>query len=172
MFFWCKNVSSTRYKMSSPSKTKIIIWKFIHITHSIIYHHEWPKIVFCRSQCHWESSNSWGSPGIRFSLVFFSYRVPFRILSDRNTFWVLSDRVFFRFLSDRVLFNVLSDGNFFRVLSDRVLFKVLKNGILFRFLSDWILFRFRFGVLSDKLFFRVFSDKFLSWVFSPLFPVR
>ena len=70
---------------------KIFIWKFIPITHSIIYHIKKPKIVFL---C--------GANIIKLLRVFI----------DEVVFSFLSDRVLFRFLIYRILFRVLSDRVF------------------------------------------------------------
>ena len=63
-----------------PSKTKILIWKFIPITHSIIYHHQKTK------KC------------------FFAAQKSFRVLSDKVLFRFHSDGVLFMVLSNRILF--------------------------------------------------------------------
>ena len=68
-----------------PSKTQILIWKFIPITHSIIYHYQKAKKSFLWRKSCWRSWSSWRSslialslgstvigPSIGFSLIGFS----------------------------------------------------------------------------------------------------
>ena len=79
-----------------PSKTQILIWKFIPITHSIIYHYQKAKKSFFVAQK---------------SLKVLKF---LRIFIDSVVFRFHSDRTLFRFFIDRILFRVLSD----RVFSD------------------------------------------------------
>ena len=90
------------------SKTKIFIWKFIPITHSIIYHYQKYKKSSLLPWIYWGSfligfvlgfiviRSSLGFSGIRFSpqwycpLWVLSYKLFFRVLSNRFFSWVIS----------------------------------------------------------------------------------
>ena len=80
---------------TKPSKTKIFIWKFMLIIHSIIYHYQKAKNSNLRRKSHGGSWSSWESPLIASSLVFTVIRVLFRFLIERILFKVPSDRIFF-----------------------------------------------------------------------------
>ena len=79
-----------------PSKSKIFLWNFIPITHSIIYHYQKAKK---------------GS---------FAAQKSLRVL---KLMWIFIDRVVWRYHSDSVRFRFFSDRILSRVLSDRVLFE-------------------------------------------------
>ena len=85
-----------------PSKTRILIWRFIPIINYFIYHHQ--KELF-------EEQNSLGVLKL------------LRILNYRVLFTVLSDEVLFKILSYRVLFRILGNRGLFRVISDRIFFQ-------------------------------------------------
>ena len=91
-----------------PSKTKILIRKFISITHTIMYHHQKFKKSFCNAKV-----NEGPEPN--------------EDSIDRVLFMVLSDGVLFRILSDKVLFRIVKDSVLFRVHGDRVLSSVLSD---------------------------------------------
>ena len=69
-----------------PSKAKILIKKFIHITHSIIYHHQKAKKRFRDAKV----IQGPKPPN------FFNDRVLFRVFSDGVLFSILSDNVLIR----------------------------------------------------------------------------
>ena len=77
-----------------PSKTQIFNWKFIPITHSIIYHYQKAKKSFLVAQK---------------SLKVLKL---LRIFIDSVVFRFHNDRTLFRFFIDRILFRVLSDSVF------------------------------------------------------------
>ena len=52
------------------SKTKIFLWKFIPISHPIIYQYQKAKNSFLRCKSHWRSYNSWRPSLIGVSLGF------------------------------------------------------------------------------------------------------
>ena len=115
------------------------IWKFIPITHSIIYHHQ--------SQKDFEGPKS---PIGSNDKVFFSALrdgVLFRILSYKVLLRILRVSVLFRVISDRVLFRALSDRVFFKVLSGRAVFNVL----LMTFVLFYIIFSKRRSHLRISL---------------------
>ena len=120
-----------------PSKSKILIWKFIPITHSIIYHHQKNrKSVF---------------PVQKLMRVLKLVRV----LSDKVFFRLLSDKTFLRFLSDRVLSRVLSD----RVLFDSsVISSSSGSSMIDSSCSSSVLF-FRFVALFYKNVVLLFRKK-------------
>ena len=94
------------------SKTKTLIWKFIPIAHSIIYHHQKVKKYFFTMQKSFRVLNLSRVLIIKFPL---RSSVGSFLGSSRTTlslgplmivfYRVLSDRVFFRALSGQVVFN-------------------------------------------------------------------
>ena len=81
-----------------PSETKVYIWKFNPITHSIIYHYQ-------------KSKKS--SFALQKSLRFLKF---LRVFIDRVVLTFHSDRILFRFLFDSIFFRALSDRGFFESL--------------------------------------------------------
>ena len=81
-----------------PSKTKVYLWKFNPITHSIIYHYQKAK----------KSSFE-----LQKSLRFLKF---LRVFIDRVVLTFHSDRILFRFLFDSIFFRALSDRGFFESL--------------------------------------------------------
>ena len=110
-----------------PSKIKILIWKFILITHACIIPSPKSQMEFFGAQM---------SLRVLKLLRVLSDRVLCRVLSDRFLFRIVGNRVHFRVLSDRDLFRFLSDRVLFRFLCDRVLYRVLMDSDLFK--SSWI----------------------------------
>ena len=103
-----------------PSKSKILLWKLIPITHSLYSTTKKPKRV---------SSNTKVIEG----------HEPPTASSLEALIRVLSNGVLFRMLSDKVLFRILRDIVLFRVVADRD-HRVLSNGVFYRILSGTVLF--------------------------------
>ena len=89
-----------------PCKTKVLIWKFSPIIHTIIYYNQSAKKRFLRRKSYWGSWNYWGSSVIGSSLT--SLLILFSLTSSVILF-SLGFSVIGSFLQ--------SDGLFKRVLS-------------------------------------------------------